>query len=69
MKAKLEFDLNNPEEKKEHFRCVKSLNMACALFEIQMNLNKRSGENVDSIFEEISKIMDEHNLNIEELID
>ena len=69
MKARLEFDLDNPEEKKEHFRCVKSLDMAIALFEIQMNLKKRSGESVDSIFEEISKIMDENNLNISELID
>lgn len=69
MRAKLEFDLDNPEEKKEHFRCVKSSDMACALFEIQMNLKKRSGENSDIIFEEISKIMDEYNLNIEELID
>ena len=68
MKATLEFDLNNPEEKKEHFRCVKSLDMACALFEIQMNLRKRSGENVDIVFDEINKIMDENNLNIEELI-
>ena len=41
MKAKLEFDLDNPEEKKEHFRCIKSLDMACALFEIANNLRKK----------------------------
>ncbi len=69
MKAILEFDLSNQEEKKEHYRCVKSLDMALALFEIQMNLRKRSGENVDSIFEEIYKIINEYNINIEELVD
>ncbi len=69
MKAILEFDLSNQEEKKEHFRCIKSSDMAGALFEIQMNLRKRSGENVDAVFDEIYKIMDEYNLNIEELVD
>ncbi len=69
MKAILEFDLSNQEEKKEHFRCMKSSDVACALFEIKMNLRKRSGENVEFIFDEIFKIMDEYNLNVEELVD
>ncbi len=69
MKAILEFDLSNREEKKEHFRCIKSSDMACALFQIQMNLRNRSGEDVESVFDEIYKIMNEFNLNIEELVD
>ena len=68
MIAKLEFDFNNHDEKMEHFRCIKSLDMANALFEICLNLDKRTGEDKDSILSAISKIMDENNLNIEELI-
>ncbi len=68
MKAILEFDLDNHDEKQEHLRCIKSLDMASALFEIQCNLQRRCEGNGIDVFEEISKIIDENNLNIEELI-
>ena len=34
MKAILEFDLNDPDDRIDHLRCVKSLNMAIALSDI-----------------------------------
>lgn len=69
MKAKLEFDLDNPEEKKEHFRCIKSLDMACALFEIALNLKKKCRDSDKDVYEEIASILEENNLNIDELTD
>lgn len=78
MKAVLEFDLNDPDERQEHIRCMKALDMSCILFEIQLNLKKKilssltekdsSDDVVDKIFESIIDLYDEHNINIEELI-
>ena len=83
-KATLEFDLNDPDDKMAHLRCVKSTDMAIALFEIEMNLKKKMereleakemrGETVDP-YDSIQMIMDyifetihENGINIEELI-
>ena len=41
MKAKLIFDLDNPDDRMAHMRATKSLDMAVVLFEIQTNLKKR----------------------------
>lgn len=35
MKATLEFDLDNPDDKMSHFRCVKALDMALALHSLE----------------------------------
>ncbi len=82
MKATLEFDMNNMDDKLSHMRAVKSLDMACVLFEIQNNLRKKCDrilegmdDNLDKydtlnvIFTEIFTLMDEHNINTDELID
>lgn len=37
MKAILEFDLDNPEDRMAHSRCIKATEMAVALFEIYNN--------------------------------
>ena len=34
MKAKLTFDLNDPDDRLEHERCVKSLDIALVLWEL-----------------------------------
>jgi hypothetical protein len=82
MKATLKFDLNDPDQRMAHFRAIKSLDMAIALFDININLYKRAmyiiedsnknlstGDAIDLIFEEINKIMAEQQLNMDELID
>lgn len=82
MKAILEFDLDNPDDKRAHFRCVKSMDMACALFDITRNLKgilqqrfenqpqKRDEfDGLDETFREIQSYMEEFSINIEELID
>jgi len=76
MKAILEFDLNNEENRMAHLRCIKSMDMACVLFEITRNLKHtlelRYGDDrkeLDEVFREIQGYMEEFNINIEELID
>ena len=81
MKAKLIFDLSDPEQNREHLRCVKSLDMALALWEISTNARKQcyraaeakemNGESVDHIalvFEKIYEILEEHSIDVDDLV-
>jgi hypothetical protein len=84
MKAILEFDLNDPDDRISHLRCVKSLEMALALWEIRMNLRKYSERTAEAkeftneesdvfngieiVLERIHEIFEENNINVEELI-
>lgn len=82
MKATLEYNLNDPDDRMAHMRAVKSYDMACALFEITRNL-KRTLEHrfesqpqkrdefdgLDEVFREIQGYMEEFNINVDELID
>ena len=81
MKATLEFDLDNPDDKEAHLRCVKSTDMAIVLFEITSNLKKKiergfeaepqerdEFDGVDEVFREIYKLLDSHSINIDDLI-
>lgn len=82
MKATLKFDLDKPDDIISHQRCVKALDMACILFEIQHNLKKKlvhkfetqpaelnvfSG--IDETFRYINNLFDEYNINLEEIIE
>jgi len=66
MIAVLEFDLDNHEDRMAHLRCIKSLEMAIALFEIKHN----SHRHVDSV-EKYQENIDDAigNLNLNELIE
>lgn len=79
MKATLEFDLNDPEDKTKHLQCVKAENMAIALFEITHNLKKQllaecEGDGIDDpeelielFMQHILIIMNNHDINTEKL--
>jgi inhibitor of KinA sporulation pathway (predicted exonuclease) len=78
-KAKIEFDLNDVDDRMAHLRAVKSLDMAMALWDITHNTKKGlewSLENKDvdkyevleMVFEKIYEILDEHNVRTNELI-
>lgn len=78
MKAQLTFDLDNPDDKIEHLRCVQSYQLCTAIFEFLHNSRKRITEKAlfrgldvdDSIFlvyEEFGEILSEHNININKL--
>jgi hypothetical protein len=82
MKAVLKFDLDNPDDVISHKRCVKALDMACILFEIQHNLKKKLThkfesqptsymvlDGVDETFEHINNLFEEYNINLEEIIE
>ena len=82
MKATLEYNLNDPDDRMAHMRAIKSMDMACALFDITRNLKgilqqrfenqpqKRDEfDGLDETFREIQSYMEEFSINIEELID
>lgn len=80
MKAILEFDLNDPDDSMAHLRAVKSLDMALVLWELVHNskkgmLNRVEFENVTDPYEAVSmvyerlyELLEEHGVNINQLI-
>jgi len=78
-KATLEYDLDNTDDKTAHFRAIKSLDMASFIFELVHNQKKsilyelenrdmKDWEAVHLVFERISDLLNEHNINIDEII-
>jgi|688.fasta_scaffold1552919_1 hypothetical protein len=82
MKAILEFDLDNRDDRMAHLRCVKSEDMAWVLFEIMSNLRKKVEFEVESFeadstpsdgvyaaFRRIHELCDSKGIVIDDLID
>ena len=78
-KAILEYDLNDSEDSMAHMRSVKSLDMAMALWTITHNTKKSlewsmEGKDMNKydalelVYEKIYEIMEEHNINLDDLI-
>jgi hypothetical protein len=80
MKATLEFNL--PEEQMEFNRVNQSLDMACALFDILQlrkelerrfesidNTNNDVYPGIEAMADGIANILEEHNINIDRLIE
>jgi len=73
MKATLEFNLDEPEDRMAHLRCIKSTDMAIVLFDIIYNLRKEI-ENIDTdeklnlFYDKLNAIIEEQGINIDELI-
>ena len=78
-KAKLEFDLDELDDRLAHFRAIKSFDMAMALWDITHNTKKSlewkmEGKEMDKydalemVYEKIYEILEEHNINTDELI-
>ena len=72
-KAKIEFDLNEPDDVMAHKRAVKALDLALALWEITHNTKKglewaMEGKEIDKydaldmVYEKIYEILEEHNI-------
>jgi hypothetical protein len=79
MKAQLTFDLDNPDDKIDHLRCVQSSDLCTAVYDFIHNTRKRltekaldKGLDVDDaiymVYEEFGEILGEHNININKLI-
>ena len=82
MKATLSYNLNDPDDRMDHLRAVKSMDMASALFDITRNLRKKIQnryedidnthndvfDGIDAVFDEIYDILEDNNIDIDELI-
>ena len=80
MKAKLEFDLNDPDDRMSHLRAVKSLDMASALFDItrlKKQVERRfetdttecdSFDVIQDVFDRIYEVLSDNNIDVDELI-
>lgn len=74
MKAIIEFDLNEPDDIRNHLRCIKALDMACVLWEIrqlrkELEWMEDQGElSSEQVMSKIMEHFDNHNVNIEELL-
>jgi hypothetical protein len=81
-KATLTFNLDNPDDVTQHLRAIKSLDLAIAIFDIlqlrkklerrfenQDNANNDVFDGIQEYSDEVCKILEERNINIEELLD
>ena len=77
MKATLEFDLDEGQDKAAHLRCVKAVNMAIALWDMDQYLRAKlkHGELEDGAYgalsharETLRDIMNDHSIDLDELI-
>lgn len=79
MKAILKFDLTDPEDMVEFRRVNKSNELAAAIFHFKYNTVSRikntlynellsNDDLVDHIFEIFNNVLEEHDINIDELI-
>lgn len=79
-KAKLEYDLNEPDDIMAHKRAVKSLDLALALWTITHNTKKSlewsmEGKEMDKydtlelVYEKIHEIISEYHINLDDLIE
>lgn len=71
-KAILTFNLNNHEDKMDHLRCVKSLDMAIALFEITSYLHSMDNfdkkPKLDDINKKIWEIIENNDIDLDNLV-
>ena len=78
MKATLEFDLDNPDDKMEHMRCVKATDMALMLWDIKQKIRSKlkysNDLSEDELYQwevmqdEFYSIADDYGINLDLLI-
>ena len=74
MKAILEFDLDNADDEMALKRAIKSTDMACFIFELKHNFWRKykhdeSDFNVENYREALGRLLEEHNINVEDLLE
>lgn len=73
MKAILEFNLTDPDDNVAHLRCIKSTDMAIALWQIRMLrkelewMEDNKELTTENVMSKIFEILDDHNVNTDEL--
>lgn len=76
MRAKLIFNLDNPDDRMAHLRCVKSSDLCLAVWEFLKNSRKKLEETefknsyqaINETYKEFFDILEEYNINIDELV-
>jgi len=78
MKAKLEFDLDNPDDRMGHMRCVKATDMALMLWDIKQKIRSKLKYSNDLSEDELHQwevmqdefysIADDYGINLDLLI-
>lgn len=69
MKATLEFDINDADDRMAHYRCVKALDMAIVLWEIKVNiLNPKHEFTLEEIIDKINELYHNYNIDIDQVI-
>lgn len=75
MRATLSFNLDDPEQSLEHFRCIKSLDMALFIWDFAAKLRyltdtSEDGKYIDEahIWEKWQELMNSYDLNIDRLV-
>ena len=73
MKATLEFDLNDPDDIRNHLRCIKATDMAIALWHIRMMrrelewMEDQKELTTENVMSKIFEFLDDNNVNTDEL--
>lgn len=65
MNATIRFNLHNPDDRKAHFRVIKSIDMAILLHKINELCYRYESIPTD----EVKALFDEYNVNINEILD
>jgi len=79
MKATLNFDFDEPDDRMAHLRCFKSTDMALVLWDFLYNTVKIAEreidekkfdeyETLDYLMQRFKDLLDEHDINVNELI-
>jgi hypothetical protein len=78
MEAILKFNLDNPDDKMEHMRCIKATDMALMLWDIKQKIRRKLKYNEDLSEDELHQwevmqdefysIADDYGINLDELI-
>jgi hypothetical protein len=78
MKAKLTFDLDDPDDRMAHERCVKATDMALVLWELMHNSYRglTNGfdetddyyKGVDAVYDRLRELLNEHDVNPDKFI-
>jgi hypothetical protein len=74
-KAIIKYDLSIPDDVIDFKRANKATDMAIVLWELQHNLKREfegseehNNETLDIVFQRICELIDDHNINVDELI-
>lgn len=79
MKATLTFDLDEPEERTEHIRCIKAIDLSMAIYDLDQYLRAKTKyesegmtsevyDAYDLMREKLREILEERNISYDELI-